>query len=378
MKVLSHLSSRGIKAVFLLIPCLVIFIVFSGSSCLHSAKPARQGKYPDTLKIKPCGFVHLPDYYFPDNLKNPDSNMIKVVENVLDATGMHLNIDNKNFYLAEADGFKNALAIPEPIIDQYQCLFIHRYIIYDAAFINKLLATCSPAAAYVIFSHEISHHLNGDSFMDSDASTDRRQRELAADSFAGFLCYKLSLSQHFSLADCVKVYETIGDSLDTDTHPNKKLREQTFTNGWNTSKEYLTLSCDAANQLQQNPVAAINEISATSPAFVQTVTQQSVQAIAKVPGKVDFAKKTANMKFADEVINLRGDSSLFVEDKNNKILPVQVKAPALGTYLISPQRLDISKSNSLSNQYIRGKGNEIWARYPNGLYYVAGYVQTLK
>jgi hypothetical protein len=363
-----------LRSASLVVISAVLLIVLS---CFNRSGRTISHGVADTLKAKACGFQSLDAYYFPSNLSDPDSSALAIIQNILEVTGMHLNNDNRNFFVAESDDLKNAVAIIEPIVDRQKELFIHRYIVYDRKYLADLALNCSPAVAYVLFSHEITHHLNGDNFMDSDAPVDRRQRELAADSFAGFLCYKISLVQHFSLADCLKVYETIGDPFDTDTHPNKKLREQIFSDGWNNSVQYLKLSCQAANQLEVNPVLAINEITATYPRYVNAIKEQSVRAIARNSNKMLIAERQVVGLADKKVINLRGDTAVFVQEADKKIVPMQGKASAKPNQVVVSDEMAIVTTTT-ANQYIMDAKHVLWARYPNGVPYVAGYIQNPK
>lgn len=347
--------------ILLLLFCLLCII---GSACKQSG-PVQTIK-TDSLKTAACGFISLNGFYFPRKLGNPDSAVQTRVSEILEATGMHLNNSNKNFFLAESDNLKNALAIAKPRVDVNKYLFVQRYIVYDRAYLDHLDSVLSAVASYVIFCHELTHHLNGDSFMDNDSPQQKRQRELAADSFAGFLCYKLSLFHHFTLADCLKVYEMMGDSADTPTHPNKLLREQTFQDGWTNSVQYLSLSCQAAGYLQANPVPAINELAAAYPQKLTAVkTTFSKLLSLRLPG---FSRGT-------QVISLRGDTAAFVKRGLDRLAPLHFsgKATAPDMKIISARQV---KAGDTSD-YIVDSRHVIWAKYPNGVPYIAGYTQKL-
>jgi len=337
---------------------LIFLLVTLFTDCKQ--KPTIPPPAKDSLKISACGFITLNSFYFPKKVTSGDSSTYAIIGELLEATGMHLNNDNKNFLIARSEKLKNALAVTKPRIDG-NLLFIQRYIIYDDAYMHGLLATCSPAAQYVIYAHEITHHLNGDSFMDKETVEAKRQRELAADSFAGFLCYKMSLFHHFTLDDCIKVYEVIGDSTDTKTHPNKKLREQTFSEGWSNSKQLLALSCDAAKALESNPLQAIEELAGVNAQQVAEFKNSSLASI---------RLESSGIASGEEAFTLRGDTSVFIKS-NDVVIPAKQK------HQIVSQDMTITTTKKMqardTSDYIVDKRHIIWARYPNGVPYIAGY-----
>jgi hypothetical protein len=353
----------------------LLMLVVLGWSCSRKSGEKQLPK-TDTLKSHPCGFINLNAYYFPDHVVAPDSDIVAVVSEILEATGMHLGTENQNFVLGKSTKLNNAVAVCETIVTEPdKFLFIHRYIVYDSLYFQELVKTCSPAAVYVILSHEITHHLNGDSFMDDDALANQRQRELAADSFAGYLCYRLSLSHHFSLADCLKVFEKIAAATDSGSHPNKVLREQKFTEGWNNSLHFMTASCDAVKALDVNPGLAIAELSVHSVQYDSVLKAQS-QPVVVDTTKLHNAAAIKSLPAGSEVVKLRGDTATFVKGKGDQLLPLKAKnavkeevmslAPA-----VKPKQADTAK-------LIKDKRNIIWAKYPNGVPYIAGYLKTLK
>ncbi len=337
-----------------------------GGSCKKPLPPKAVAVKETALKTTACGFISLNLYFFPKKIGNPDTAVQAIISEILEATGMHLNNSNKNFVLAQSVNLKDALAIAKPRVDVNKFLFIPRYIIYDHNYLQHLDSVCANVASYVIFSHEVTHHLNGDSFMDNDSPQEKRQRELAADSFAGFICYKLSLFHHFTLADCLSVYETIGDIKDTPTHPNKLLREQTFQDGWNNSEHFLSLSCQAAGYFQVNPVPAINELAASFPQAVSAVKNLSTKLMAVESPKVSGGT---------QVISLRGDTAGFVKRGSDHLAPLHFsgKATAPDMKIVSAGKI---KPRDTSD-YIVDSRQVIWAKYPNGVPYIVGYAKKL-
>ncbi|MDP4252701.1 MAG: hypothetical protein Q8938_01745, partial [Bacteroidota bacterium] len=324
------------------------------------------------LRVNPCGFAKLRNFSFPVNIQDPDSAVSRIVEEVLEVTGMHLDSANRNFYLGQSDEVQNAVAAPKPIVINNTYLIIHRFIICSPTFLTAVRASCSNAGVYTLLAHEISHHLNGDNFMDSNMPEARRQAELSADSFAGYLCYELSITRHLSLDSCLVVYQQFGDSADTDTHPKKETRIASFTNGWNTAKEYSKQTCEFLNAIDKNPQLAIQLFSGTSGSYVRTMSNRFKSAIAKQSlSAIQAIQSYATRVSGDTaVINLRGDELPLVQNSNNQL--INGKGEALKDAKLEPMSALTAERPSFSD-YVLDKKNVIWARYPNGVPYIAGY-----
>jgi hypothetical protein len=265
------------------------------------------------------------------------------------------------------------VALSEPIIDADQCLLIHRFIICSNSFIAKVLSKCSRAGLYAVLAHEIAHHLNGDNFADTDFPEERRQTELNSDSFSGFLCYQLALKNKFPLDSFTRVFDVFGDSVDTDTHPNKKVRIQTFINGWDNAKKFIGLSCEAKYSFEINPQLAIAELSNNNQQYVTKMKSQFLAAIGSNSNeKLAQMKEMAISSQSDTtIINLRGDSSLILKDSNNTF--INSRGAQLKTLNEIHYAKDFSSEGNSRKGYLVDTRNIIWAKYPNGVPYIAGY-----
>jgi hypothetical protein len=326
------------------------------------------------VKVNPCGFIYLPDFFFPAEQTDADTMIVNIVGEILGHTGMHLNNQNRNFYLTEASALgNNAVALSQPIITIDSLLMIHRFIVCGPNFIRAISKQCSMAGIYVLLSHEISHHLNGDNFSDSNLPEDRRQAELGADAFAGYLCFQLTVGHHLTLDSCVLIYQIFGDSVDTDTHPNKKARILAFSTGWRTAAEYSKLSCEAMNTIQTNPLSAIQEFSLNDHPFVSSLKSQyltalNAEAFTSVNQAQDFAR---GARIDTALIELRGDRSPIVRAPDNELINKEGD-----TLQSSLQPLNAAGQEFVkTDDYLLDKTNVIWARFPNGLPYVAGYLR---
>ncbi len=145
-----------------------------------------------------------------------DAEAEKSLERILSVIGL-----NKNFILKSCNDINNALAIT------YKS---ERYILYDKEFMQLITNNTNKWSNLFILAHEVGHHVNGhtrdfaliDSDFNEESLFDKRQDELEADQFAGFILAKLGAS----LDETTKAIELISSNSDDtfSTHPNKAKR----------------------------------------------------------------------------------------------------------------------------------------------------------
>ena len=139
-----------------------------------------------------------------------------------DALNKILNVigASRNFLLVPCDEISNALAIT------YKG---ERYILYDKSFLNKLEVLSNDWSSLFVLAHEVGHHINGHTRdflisdkIDSQTFEERREEELEADEFAGFVLANLGAS----INDINELFDIIGAKGDDtySTHPNKDKR----------------------------------------------------------------------------------------------------------------------------------------------------------
>ena len=134
----------------------------------------------------------------------------------------------KNFVLVPCDGIDNAVAADEGGI---------RYIYYDPQFMGDLnRGANSDWASWGALAHEIGHHLNGDPLREV-SSQQRREDELAADEFAGFILGKLNsgIEQAQSFINALR-------NVNSPSYPTKDERITAITRGYNRAKPLDPLS----------------------------------------------------------------------------------------------------------------------------------------
>jgi tetratricopeptide (TPR) repeat protein len=139
---------------------------------------------------------------------------------------------SKRFVLQPCDNIDNAVAV------SYKGI---RYILYDKEFMNSVSSGNNWSNLFIL-AHEVGHHINGHSLdlvlyatetVEAGTLLSRRQQELEADEFAGFILGKLGASlQQTNLA--VNLLAT--DSDDTySSHPSRSKRLAAISLGHNNS-----------------------------------------------------------------------------------------------------------------------------------------------
>ncbi len=381
----------GIALLLIALTGLCSTSLFKASEVVISAtKTARiKEKLEDTIQINACGFIYLPSPAWPSSFKNPDSVNLKIVGDILDATGMKLNNENRNFFLAQSSAVKNAVAISKPEINKDKCLFIFRYVFYNPTFLATINAQTSGAGSYVVLAHEVAHHLNGDNFKPNSTPESRRQNELNADRFSGYLCFLLGKTRKLDIVDCIKAYDLIADVESTDTHPNKTLRIQNFQAGWEISKAYLDMNCAALNDLNTDPNAAISSISKYNKNLVSRIKLQALKSITPTASELfQLSALSRNHLVQKSIITLRGDTTSYLLDAKAKNL---VPLATFWQYAKSGNKQEEKIEYTMSTVKPWNWGTEtsydqlaiddkdiIWARFPNGVPYIAGIVKKIK
>jgi hypothetical protein len=149
---------------------------------------------------------------------------------------------SKRFVLQSCDNIDNAVAV------SYKGV---RYILYDKEFMNSISRGDNWGNLFIL-AHEVGHHVNGHSLdlvlyatevLEAETLISRRQQELEADEFAGFVLGKLGAS----LVETISVLNFIANDRDDtySTHPSKTKRINAIKKGFN--KALLTTSFSTGN-----------------------------------------------------------------------------------------------------------------------------------
>jgi hypothetical protein len=189
----------------------------------------------------------------------------------------------ENFSIREQNGIQNAYAT---IISG------RRWIIYDNNFLEDLDAYASTKWASIsVLAHEMGHHYYNH-VVSSTGSTP--PKEIEADAFSGFVMAKLGAS----LEQSVAAMQSIASDRASTTHPAKRDRISSITNGWNKGKSNTTGS-GQANPGNTNP-------GNTNPGS-QTTSQ-------KDPGWIAL------------FIQSNKDETVYLSDDGKNFQPAEIKA----------------------------------------------------
>ena len=146
------------------------------------------------------------------------------LDRILEVVGL-----SKNFVLAPCSDINNAVAVSFKGV---------RYILYDPEFMSMLSRNTSNWTNLFILAHEVGHHVNGHSLdlflyageiVDAPELKKKREQELEADEFAGFVLAKLGAS----LAQTTSSVSELSNENDTySTHPKRDKRVASIRKGF--------------------------------------------------------------------------------------------------------------------------------------------------
>ena len=159
------------------------------------------------------------------NSFSSDLDADNALDRILSVVGL-----SKNFVLSPCSDINNAVAV------SYKGV---RYILYDTEFMSMLSSNTSNWTNLFILAHEVGHHVNGHSLdlvlyagdiVDAPELEKKRQQELEADEFAGFVLAKLGAS----LAQTKSSVSNFSNEDDIyRTHPKRDKRLASIEKGWN-------------------------------------------------------------------------------------------------------------------------------------------------
>ena len=171
-----------------------------------------------------------------------DSKADNALDRILSVIGA-----SKRFVLQPCDNINNAVAT------SYKGI---RYILYDRDFMDSLDSGDNWSNLFIL-AHEVGHHINGHSLdillyaaeaVEPETLANKRQQELEADEFAGFILGKLgaTLKQTSSSINLIS-----SDKDDTfETHPSKSKRLASISTGYNKALGKETVVYETPTNLQ--------------------------------------------------------------------------------------------------------------------------------
>ena len=141
----------------------------------------------------------------------------------------------KRFVLQPCSGIENALAIS---------YMGNRYILYDKDFMSAIANNSNDWSSLTILAHEVGHHVNAHSLdvllyatevIEKQSLYEKRQQELEADEFAGFVMAKLGASLN-QVSEAIAIVSSEEDDSGS-THPSRSKRIRAITKGFNNGSD---------------------------------------------------------------------------------------------------------------------------------------------
>lgn len=171
-----------------------------------------------------CGFNNSTPQTFCDFTKTNTNvqsvNFLSTVFNLMNSISLP-----QNFILMECENIDNAFAMTKNGV---------RYIVIDKNWINNF--DKNDWFTKGILAHEIGHHLCGHTLNKSNLSLEqRRNQELEADKFAGFILKSNNATINEALQAINKIVPKEYDDQYS-THPTRSKRINAITSGYNNSK----------------------------------------------------------------------------------------------------------------------------------------------
>jgi hypothetical protein len=199
-----------------------------------------------------------------------------------------------------------------------------RYLLYNQEFIRRVKAvTKTDWAAVSIMAHEIGHHLNGHTLTPGGS---RPPTELEADSFSGFVLYKMGAT----LEQAQAAMNALSSDAGSSTHPPKRSRLAAIESGWTKAKDLdrsksVPESREPIREPVREPVKVVTlqdlELSFKSNLFDETIRMAKL-----------FLETTPNSKEAHTYL---GISLLIKKDVDNAVAHLE-RAVRLGEPMTFP------------------------------------------
>ena len=171
-----------------------------------------------------------------------DSKADNALDRILSVIGA-----SKRFVLQPCDNINNAVAT------SYKGI---RYILYDRDFMDSLDSGDNWSNLFIL-AHEVGHHINGHSLdillyandiVDPKTLEEKRNQELEADEFAGFILGKLGATLK-QTSSSINLISTEKDDT-FETHPSKSKRLASISTGYNKALGKETVVYETPTNLQ--------------------------------------------------------------------------------------------------------------------------------
>jgi tetratricopeptide (TPR) repeat protein len=216
----------------------------------------------------------------------------------------------QNFILVECSNIKNAFAYTKNGV---------RYIIIDKNWVQSFHS--QDWFIQSIIAHEIGHHLCGHSIQETSMSLEqRKQRELEADRFAGYLLKTINGTLNQALTGINRLIPNEISDVNS-THPSRSKRIQAVTAGYNNSAYKANtslLSNETAESHLNNSIRIVNiPNTSTSKSLLNEALAECIKATNIDPSNTDALYRSGvlwfylanymDVKFKKDMLNVALD-----------------------------------------------------------------------
>jgi hypothetical protein len=207
----------------------------------------------DALQIeKNLGIASLVNINSTTPLFHSDK-VTQVVSEILNHAGFFLQGNAVPFSINEDSSIENAQAriyshIRPGSGNRPRVKFIKRIIEYNPNYLLNFSSASDKEKWGIkfVFTHEIGHHLLGHLL---DNNTQRKQEEIEADIYAGFVLRKMGAD---SIEVLTGVNSLTNEEASTD-YPSRAERKNSVLDGWRQADYLENLNCDDRNKMLSNP-----------------------------------------------------------------------------------------------------------------------------
>ena len=232
----------------------------------------------------------------------------KALDKIIAVTGI-----SKRFALYQCSGINNCEAITFRGI---------RYIFYDQNFMKSITASAGSWTNLSILAHEVGHHVNAHSLdwlalasgeIKGITLEQKRQQEIEADEFSGFVLAKLGATLIQSQA-AVKLASDDGDDSYS-THPSRSKRLSAIERGYNqskgiTTKPYATVTLTAEDYFYLAYNSDKNDVKISNYTKCLQINSRSIEAYLNRGNVLRHEKRfTEALSDFDKVIELAKNSN---------------------------------------------------------------------
>jgi len=280
----------------------------------------------------------------------------QALERILSGTGLA-----KNFILMPCDNVNNASAI------NYKGI---RYILYNKDFMKLIVDNTDSWSNLSILAHEIGHHLNAHTIGTEESPTlsQRRNWELEADEFSGFIMFKIGATLE-EAQEAVNLVCTNDDDTYS-THPKLDKRLKAIEEGYLNAKN---MSASAEKEIE---VLYLETVGENGPKREETCATYKIKVATgpceEIPGKGNHKGDIILPKFCYE----DGGNLPFPESKKRELyglVQVFLKYPCMVMKIRIHAKTDakqeeinqVKKEVKAMISYFKSKGVEDWRINPD-------------